>query len=134
MNSCITCICCTVSILLKKIIMKLKSFYPGLPSQPVILNVSGGSESATITLRVDSFGVLVASDFTFVVSVFSPSDTTNPVAVRIITPDSIDSPIVTIYVEGLSEGTYLFTVTSRNIYSPPLYIPPLSSQVFILQS
>ena len=94
MNSCITCICCTVSILLKKIIMKLKSFYPGLPSQPVILNVSGGSESATITLRVDSFGVLVASDFTFVVSVFSPSDTTNPVAVRIITPDSIDSPIV----------------------------------------
>ena len=83
---------------------------------------------------MDSFGVLVASDFTFVVSVFSPSDTTNPVAVRMITPDSIDSPIVTIVVEGLSEGTYLFTVTSHNIFSPPLYIPPLSSQVFVQQS
>ena len=98
------------------------------------MNVSTGSESATITLRVDSFGVFVASDFTFVVSVFIPSDTTNPAAVRMITSDSIDSPIVTIVVEGLSEGTYLFTVTSSNIFSPPFYIPSLSSQVFVEQS
>ena len=83
---------------------------------------------------MDSFGVLVASDFTFVVSVFSPSDTTDPVSVRMITPDSIVSSIVTIVVEGLSEGTYVFTVTSRNIYSPPLYTLPLSSQVFVNQS
>ena len=108
--------------------------FPGLPSPPVILNVSGGSGSANITLRVHSFGVLVAGDFTFMVSVFSPSDTTNPVAVRMITPDSIDSPIVAIVVEGLSEGTYLFTVTSRNIFSPPLYNTPLTSQVFVQQS
>ena len=98
------------------------------------MNVSSGSGSATITLRVDSFGIFVASDFTFVVSVFSPSDTTNPVTVRMITPDSIDSPIVTIFVEGLSEGTYLFTVTPRNTFSPPFYIPSLSSQVFVEQS
>ena len=98
------------------------------------MNVSTGSESATITLRVDSFGVFVASDFSFVVSVFTPSDTTNPVAVRMIIPDSIDSPIVTIVVEGLSEGTYLFTVTSRNIFSPSFYNPSLSSQVFVEQS
>ena len=99
------------------------------------MNVSSGSESATITLRVDSFGIFVASDFTFVVSVFSPSDTTNTAAVRMITPDSIIvSPIVTIFVEGLSKGTYLFTVTSRNIYSPSFYIPSQSSQVFVEQS
>ena len=109
-------------------------FSLGIPSQPVILNVSGGSEFATITLKVDSFGVFVASDFTFVVSVFSPSDTTNPVGVRMIIPDSIVSPFVTIVVEGLSEGTYLFTVASRNIFSPPLYIPPLSSEIFVNQS
>ena len=83
---------------------------------------------------MDSFGVLVASNITFVVSVFSPSDTTNPVAVRMITPDTIVSPILAIVVEDLSEGTYLFTVTSRNIYSSPFYIPPLSSQVFVHQS
>ena len=68
------------------------------------------------------------------VSVFSLSDTTNPVAVRMIAPDSIVSPIVAIVVEGLSKGTYLFTVTSRNIYSSPFYNPPLSSQVFVHQS
>ena len=120
----------------KKILYWIQNIYlhPGIPSQPVIMNVSSGSESATITLRVDSFGVFVASDFTFVVSVFSPSDTTNPAAVRMITPDSIDSPIVTIVVEGLSKGTYLFTVTSRNIFSPSFYIPSLSSQVFVEQS
>ena len=98
-----------------------------IPSKPVIFNASGGLGSANITLRVDSFAVLVASDFTFVVSVFSPSDTTNPVVVRMITPDSIVSSIVDIVVEGLSEGTCLFTVTSRNIYCPPFYIPSLSS-------
>ena len=60
----------------------------------IILNVSGGSGYATITLRGDSICVLVASNFTFMVTVFSPSDTkiNNPVAVRMITPDSIVSP------------------------------------------
>ena len=100
----------------------------------MINSISGGPESATVTLRVDSFGVLVASDFTFVVSVFSPSDTTNPVAVMMITPDSIDSPIVTIVVESLSEGTYLFAVTSQNMFNPPLFPYPLSSQVLVQQS
>ena len=61
-------------------------FIAGLPSQPVILEVLGGTGSATITLRVERFGVLVASDFTFVVSVFIPSKTTNPVSVRMINP------------------------------------------------
>ena len=83
---------------------------------------------------MDSFGVLVASEFTFVVSVFSPYDTTNPVVVRTITPDSIVSSVVAIVVEGLSEGNYLFTVTSHNIFSPHLYNTPLSSQIFIHQS
>ena len=83
---------------------------------------------------MDSFGVLEASDFSFVVYVFSPNDTANPVAVKMITPDSIVSPIVDIVVEGLSEGTYLFTVMSQNVFSPPLYSTPLSSQVFIQQS
>ena len=92
-------------------------FFPGLPSQPVVLYVSAGSESAAKTLKVDCFGVLVASNITFMVSVFNLSDTTNPVAVRMINPDSIVSPIVAIVVEGLSEGTNLFTVTSRNIYT-----------------
>ena len=109
-------------------------FFAGIPSVPMTNSISGGPGSASITLRVHSFGVLVAGDFTFMVSVFSTSDTTNPVAVRMITPDSIDSSIVTIVVEGLSEGTYLFTVTSHNIYSPPFYIPSLSSQVFVQQS
>ena len=75
---------------------------------------------------MDSFGVLVASDFTFVVSVFSPSDTTNPVAVRMITPDSIDSPIVAIVIEGLIKGTYLFTVTSHNIFMQSTFVHPSS--------
>ena len=59
----------------------------------IILNVSGGSGYATITLRVDSICVLVASNFNFMVTVFSPSDTkiNNSVAVRMITPDSIVS-------------------------------------------
>ena len=122
-----------VSILLRWI-KRIWSLSPGLPSQPVILIVSGGSGFATITLRVDSFGVLVASDFTFMVSVFTPSDTTNPVAVRKITPDSIVSPIVTIVVEDLWEGTYLFTVMSQNIFSQPMYTLPLSSQVFVQES
>ena len=100
----------------------------------MINSISGGPGSATITLRVDSFGVLVASDFTFMVSVFSPSDTTNPIALRMITPDSIVSSIVAIVIEGLSEGTYLFTVTSRNIFSPHLFPYPLSSQVLVQQS
>ena len=80
---------------------------------------------------MDSVGVLVASDFSFVVYVFSPTDTTNTVAVKMITPDSIVSHFVTIVVKGLSEGTYLFSVMSQNIFSPPLYSTPLSSQVII---
>ena len=123
-----------IIILFFNSIFNTSSSISGSPSAPEILNISGRPESATITLKVDSFGVLEASDFTFVVSVFSPSDTTNPVSVRMITPDSIVSPIVDIVVEGLSEGTYLFSVTSRNIFSPPMYSTPLSSQVFIQQS
>ena len=111
---------------------KLQIFFAGIPSVPMINSISGGPEFATITLRVDSFGVLVSSDFTFMVSVFTPSDTTNPVAVRMITPDFIDSPIVDIVVESLSEGTS--TVTSQNMFSPPLFPYPLSSQVLVQQS
>ena len=123
-----------IIILFFNSIFNTLSSISGIPSAPEIHNISGGSESATITLRVDSFGVFEASHFTFVVSVFAPSDTTNPVAVRMITPDSIDSPIVDIVVEGLNEGTYLFSVTSHNIFSPRLYSTPLSSQVFIQKS
>ena len=106
----------------------------GLPSPAVILNVSGGLGSANITLRVDSFGVLVASDFTFVVSVFSQADTTNLVVMRMITPDSILSPIVAIVAEGLSEGNYSFSIISHNIFSPLLNSTHTSSQVFVKES
>ena len=104
------------------------NFSPGLPSPPVIISVSGELGYANITLRVDSFGVLVASDFTFFVLVFNPLDTINPVAVRNIPLDSIGSSILEIVVEGFSEGTYFFSMISHNIYSS------LSSKIMIEKS
>ena len=95
---------------------------------PVIISVSGSKGYATITIRMDSFGVLIPSDFFFIVSVFRPSDTINPLAVKVIAPDSILNHILTIVVEDLSEGRYLFSAVSHNIFSP------LSSQVLVEQS
>ena len=107
---------------------KCFNFFSGLPSPPVIISVSGELGYANITLRVDSFGVLAASDFTFFVLVFNPLDTINPVAVRNIAPDSIGSPIIEIVLEGFSEGTYIFSVISHNIYSS------LSSKIMVEKS
>ena len=55
------------------------------------------------------------------------------VTLMMITPDSIVCPIVTIVVEGLSEGIYLFTVRSQNIFSPH-YTLPMSLQVFVYKN
>ena len=94
--------------------MILCSIFLGIPSVPVINSVEGGAGSASLTLKVDQFGVNGASDFTFIVSVFESSKI--PKYKRMIIPISIDNPIVTIVVNDLPTGTYSFTVASSNPY------------------
>ena len=76
----------------------------------------GGAGLVYITLRVDSFGITTASEFTLIVSVFREGDTVNPIEMRMVSVDSVDNATVTILVDGLSEGTLVFTVASSNIW------------------
>ena len=76
----------------------------------------GGAGVAYITLRVDNFGVTMASDFTFIVSVFDQGNITNPIIIRAISPDSINSSVITLLVDNLPAGMLVFTVSSSNVY------------------
>ena len=59
----------------------------------------------------------MASDFTFIVSVF---DQDNLITTRPISPDSINSPVITLLVDNLPAGMLTFTVSSSNVYGTPL--------------
>ena len=93
--------------------------FSGIPSVPVIISVVGGAGIVVITMRVDNFGVNSASEFTFIVSVFNEGNTADPIAMRMISPDSIDNPVITIIVDGLPQGMLVFTVASRNLFGNP---------------
>ena len=99
----------------------------GIPSAPVIINVVGGAGTATLTLRVDQFGVVSPSDFIFIVSVFYQGSTETPIAMRMISPDSIDSGEVVIEVENLPQGMLVFTVASSNQFGSPSATTDVSS-------
>ena len=103
----------------------------GIPSVPVVINVTGGAGVALITLRVDNFGVTMANDFTFIVSVF---DQDNLITTRPISPDSINSPVITLLVDNLPAGMLTFTVSSSNVYGTPLVTSIIMTDHVTVQS
>ena len=103
----------------------------GIPSVPVVINVTGGAGVAYITLRVDNFGVTMANDFTFIVSVF---DQDNLITTRPISPDSINSPVITLLVDNLPAGMLTFTVSSSNVYGTPLVTSIIMTDHVTVQS
>ena len=107
---------CTKRITILLLLLFLLLF-SGIPSVPVVINVKGGAGVAYITLRVDNFGATMASDFTFIVSVF---DQDNLITTRPISPDSINSPVIKLLVDNLPAGMLTFTVSSSNVYGTPL--------------
>ena len=83
----------------------------------MIVSVTGGMGEATITVRMDQYGVDNPGDFTFIVSIFNTSDiSTVPESIRMITINSIDNVQVDIVVNNLREGMFYFTVASTNVF------------------
>ena len=88
----------------------------------MIVSVTGGMGEATITVRMDQYGVDNPGDFTFIVSIFNTSDiSTVPESIRMITINSIDNVQVDIVVNNLREGMFYFTVASTNAFGNQLY-------------
>ena len=82
----------------------------------MLVNVVGGAGVVAITVRVDEYGVKSAADFTLIVSIFNNSESVIPQSMRMVSIDSIESPLVTIVIDNLRAGMYYLTVSSSNIF------------------
>ena len=105
----------------------------GLPSVPMIVNVVGGAGVATITVRVDQFGVNAAADFTLIVSIFNNSQSVIPESIRMVSIDSIGSREVALVLDNLRAGMFYFTVSSSNSFGSLAVATELSQPAMIVE-
>ena len=89
----------------------------GIPSLPVVNNVTGGNGVATLLIQVSYSGVINSSDFNFIISIYNEND--QLFDTQTINPDSqyfTGSMINGVITVNLEEGMYSFTVQSSNPY------------------
>lgn len=86
----------------------------------MIVSASGGEEIIYLTLKVEDYGVLQPAEFSYIVSVFNYTDLTVAAAIRTITSDSLDTSVMSVSVDDLPRGVFLFTVVSSNSFGTSL--------------
>ena len=88
----------------------------GIPSLPVVNNVTGGSGVGIILIQVSYSGVINSADFNFIISIYENNQLFDT---QTINPDSqyfTGSMINGVITVNLEEGMYSFTVQSSNPY------------------
>ena len=89
----------------------------GIPSLPVVNNVTGGSGVVILLIQVSYSGVINSDDFNFIISIYNEND--QLFDTQTINPDSqyfTGSMINGVITVNLEEGMYSFTVQSSNPY------------------
>ena len=92
-------------------------FLLGIPSLPVVNNVTGGSGVVILLIQVSYSGVINSNDFNFIISIYNEND--QLFDTQTINPDSqyfTSSMINAVITVNLEEGMYSFTVQSSNPY------------------
>ena len=100
----------------------------------MIVNVVGGAGVATITVRVDQYGVNTAADFTFIVSIFNNSQSVIPESIRMVSIDNITDPQFPIVIDNLRAGMFYFTVSSSNSFGSLVVATEVSQPAIVEQS
>ena len=88
----------------------------GIPSLPVVNNVTVGSGVVTLLIQVSYSGVINSNDFKFIISIYESDQLFDT---QTINPDSqyfTGSMINGVITVNLEEGMYSFTVQSSNPY------------------
>ena len=91
-------------------------FCLGIPSAPNVISLMGGVESVYITLRVNYYGVINASDYILMISVFNSS--LNILSIRNISvTDTFDSPYIFAVINDLPSSVNVsFSFVSVNTF------------------
>ena len=89
----------------------------GIPSLPVVNNVTVGNGVVILLIQVSYSGVINSNDFKFIISIYNEND--QLFDTQTINPDSqyfTGSMINGVITVNLEEGMYSFTVQSSNPY------------------